>query len=1290
MLNFGLLAIAFVLPCVLHGGEAPDEIALLIRQAQPERLRIETYRAWTLARRLGARVRVHGAGEGRFTDQDGREVALARFRVVWHHEDGIASPAWDAASHRALAEYVAGGGRLLLSGTAAALVAPLGLDPNARTTPLVFGNDRAQAGLVPVAEGHPAFAGLDLDRGVLWMSNAAFPAFAAFQSAGGLVLARTPGGEPTPLVEYRAGKGRAIAAAWRLGVPHTNVSAAYRENFERVLANVLAYLHGGTVWEPGAVARPAPPDWEALGLAIADLEETFGARYPRAAEFRRDLEMLRTQWAGGADAGEIRRAFAELQRTALLANPYLDFDRLLLVRRRADNLGLPENFYGNCSLKPAGYDNRIAVVPLLDGRAPLATLFAPEGDRFVGDVDLHFDADRLLFSMPDTRSRWRVWELHTDGTGLRPIVQIDEPDVDNYDACYLPDGRIVFSSTACFTGVPCVGGSGHVANLYLSAADGKVRRLTVEQDHDWCPTVLADGRILYLRWEYTDIPHAFSRILFQMNPDGTEQMALYGSNSYWPNAMFYARPMPGHPTKVIAVVGGHHDVPRMGELVVFDPARGRFEAQGAVQRIPGRGRRVEPATLDLVTAQSSPQFLHPYPLSEKYVLAACKPSADALWGIYLVDVFDNMVLLREEPGYALLEPLPLAKTPRPRIVPDRVDLARRDAEVLLLDVYQGPGLAGVPRGTIGSLRVISYQFAYQGVGAEPDSVGLDGPWDPKLILGTVPVREDGSARFRVPAYTPIAVQPLDREGKAVQLMRSWFTAMPGEVVTCVGCHEPLTTAPPPGRPIAAVRPPADIAPWYGPARGFSFRREVQPVLDRYCVGCHDGRPRPGATAPADLTDREPAPLQKNDSPHNLRARFTPSYYAVRRFVRTPTKESDLHLLPPYEYHADTTRLVQLFRKGHHGVVLDPEAWDRLITWIDLNAPAHGTWIEICGRERVDHQRARRRAMERAYCGTDEDPESLASLPHPERPVPVVPPERRDETPAEGSERPVAPRAARAGAVRVIDLGGDVTMELVEIPAGEFVLGEAHGDRDARPPHRMVIERPFLMGRREVTNAQFARFDPRHDSRLESGDFIEFSPGERGWPMGEPSQPVVRVSWRRAIEFCRWLSARTGMACSLPSEAQWEYACRAGTSTPYWYGGQDVDFAPFANLSDATNQSIDPFGWEGRVEALPRWRPADARVDDGYRVTAPVGLYRANAWLLLDMHGNAAEWTSSLYRPYPYDAADGREDPASPDKRAVRGGSWYDPPARARAAFRQAYGPEQGVFDVGFRVMCRDP
>ena len=175
------------------------------------------------------------------------------------------------------------------------------------------------------------------------------------------------------------------------------------------------------------------------------------------------------------------------------------------------------------------------------------------------------------------------------------------------------------------------------------------------------------------------------------------------------------------------------------------------------------------------------------------------------------------------------------------------------------------------------------------------------------------------------------------------------------------------------------------------------------MLDRHCLGCHDGRgealtltlsqrargqelealtltlsqrARGLGFVPPDLSDRPPAPTMSNQNAYNLASRFTPSYYALRKLVRTPTRESDMHLLMPWEFHADTTRLVQMLQKGHHGVQLDAESWDRLVTWIDLNAPAHGTWTEICGAQRVARQRERRRELRKLYTGQDDDPEAV--------------------------------------------------------------------------------------------------------------------------------------------------------------------------------------------------------------------------------------------------------------------------------------------------------------------------
>jgi hypothetical protein len=126
-----------------------------------------------------------------------------------------------------------------------------------------------------------------------------------------------------------------------------------------------------------------------------------------------------------------------------------------------------------------------------------------------------------------------------------------------------------------------------------------------------------------------------------------------------------------------------------------------------------------------------------------------------------VDLFDNLLLLREEPGFVLFEPVPLAPRSRPPAVPDRADWTRDDALVYLSDIYVGDGLRDVPRGEVKSLRIFTYHYLYPGMGGPQAVVGMEGPWDIKRVLGSVPVEPDGSALFRVPANTPVAVQPLE-------------------------------------------------------------------------------------------------------------------------------------------------------------------------------------------------------------------------------------------------------------------------------------------------------------------------------------------------------------------------------------------------------------------------------------------------------------------------------------------------------------------------------------------------
>lgn len=1041
-------------------------------------------------------------------------------------------------------------------------------------------------------------------------------------------------------------------------------------------------------------------DETALRLAIEDLGKTFPETYDAAAFLAR-LDALApeigTVRRGAAGSAKTWQALLTLQRDALLANPLLDFDELLLVRRDDSSpaLGLPHNWEGNCSLPAGGMLNEIALLSPVTPEGEFKTLYRPEKPVFVGDMDLHFDADRLLFSMPGRYGRHQIWEMHIDGTQLRQVTLGEERDVDNYDACYLPDGRIIYGSTACYVGIPCVFGGSYVANLHIMNPDGTAsRQLCVDQDHNWCPTMLNNGRVLYSRWEYADLPHSNTRILFHMNPDGTGQAEYMHSNSYWPNGVFYAKAIPEHPTKVVGIVTGHHGVRRMGELVVFDPALGREESVGAIQRIPGRGEPVEPLISDNLVDNSWPKFLHPYPLSDKYFLVSCKPNPDARWGIYLVDVFDNMLLIREEPGSVLFEPVPLRKTPRPPVIPDRVDKTRQDATVYMANVYAGPGLDGIPEGTVKALRVFAYTFSHRKTGGLLGTIGMDGPWDIKRVLGTVPVEPDGSALFTVPAYTPIAVHPLDAEGKSLQHMRSWFTAMPGEVLSCVGCHEKQSMPPPARESMAALRAPSEIAPWHGPPRGFSFAREVQPVLDRHCVACHDGETPPDLRGTQQITDWSSKISGHADPRYG--GQFSVAYAELHRYVRRPGIESDNHLLSPMDFHADTTELVQILAKGHYGVALNDESWGRLVTWIDLNAPYHGAWTEIAGEELVTPIAERRRELRRKYTGMDDDTEWLPPMPGPVEPLPVPPPAMTAAAAPQVPGWPLSAAAAKALQAelgetrRTIELGDGVTLELTLVPAGEFVMGSSEGHPDEQPQSVVTIEAPFWMGAFEVTNAQYARFDPHHDSRVESKHGYQF--GIHGYPLNIPEQPVVRVSWEQAMAFCAWLGDQTGETFTLPTEAEWEYACRAGADTPFAFGQMGADFAPHANLGDKqlARFASDPYTLD---VAIPKpgpyddWIPRDTNVDDGGFVSMPVGSYQPNAWGLHDMHGNVWEWTRSTYRPYPYHAYDGRNEAVLEGKRAVRGGSWYDRPHRGTASYRLAYVPWQRVFNVGFRVVC---
>jgi hypothetical protein len=477
----------------------------------------------------------------------------------------------------------------------------------------------------------------------------------------------------------------------------------------------------------------------------------------------------------------------------------------------------------------------------------------------IRDPAVSWDGQRVLFAWKKSLDDddYHLYELNTASNQVRQITS--GQGFADYEPAYLPNGDIIFASTRCVQTVDCWWTE--VSNLYTCDPDGRyLRRLGFDQVHTVYPQVLDDGRVIYTRWDYNDRGQIFTQPLFQMNADGTGQAEFYGNNSWFPTTIAHARGIPGT-EKVLAILCGHH-TPQAGKLAVIDPGRGRQENAGVQLVAPVRVTQAEHTD---AYGQQGELWQYPYPLGDRECLVTYAPlgwdqppqrKGDADFGIYWMDFSGHRELLARDPRLPCSQPVPLAARPRPLLWANRVDYNQPIGTFYIQDIYAGPGLAGVPRGTIRKLRVVALDFRAAGIGqnrsdgpagaalaSTPVSVG-NGSWDVKVVLGDAKVHEDGSALFNVPARKPVYFQALDERGRGVQTMRSWSTLQPGEYAACTGCHEHKSTAPPAreyGFSLAMKAGPQTLEPFYASPRGFSFAHEIQPILDRHCVRCHKDR-----------------------------------------------------------------------------------------------------------------------------------------------------------------------------------------------------------------------------------------------------------------------------------------------------------------------------------------------------------------------------------------------------------------------------------------------------------------
>ncbi len=273
-----------------------------------------------------------------------------------------------------------------------------------------------------------------------------------------------------------------------------------------------------------------------------------------------------------------------------------------------------------------------------------------------------------------------------------------------------------------------------------------------------------------------------------------------------------------------------------------------------------------------------------------------------------------------------------------------------------------------------------------------------------------------------------------------------------------------------------------------------------------------------------------------------------------------------------------------------------------------------------------------------------------------------------------------------------EITNSIGMKLRLIPSGVFMMGspgsEKNREGDEGPQHRVRITEPFYMGVHEVTVGQFRRFvaDTGYKTDGEKdgtggwgfdGNTFSQKP-EYNWRdpglRQTDEHPVVNVSWNDAVAFCEWLSHKEGNTYRLPTEAQWEYACRSGTTTPYHHGDDDKELVQMGNVADSTAK-----------EWSPAWEAIDAR--DGFVFTAPVGRFRPNAFGLHDMIGNVCEWCDDWYAEGYY-AASPEDDPGGPAQGSIRvnrGSSWFGLARFCRSADRDGSSPHARVYVLGFRV-----
>lgn len=552
------------------------------------------------------------------------------------------------------------------------------------------------------------------------------------------------------------------------------------------------------------------------------------------------------------------------------------------------------------------------------------------------DPEISFDGKRVIFSMrKNLEDGYHIYEIGLDGSNLKQLTSSE--GVSDIDPLYLPDGDIVFTSTRQPKYCMC---NRHImGNLFRMGADGSnITQIGVSTLFEGHSSLLSDGRILYDRWEYVDRNFGDAQGLWTVNPDGTKHAIYYGNNTASPGGVIDGRQIPGTDL-VVCIFGSCHDLP-WGSLAVIDRKKGVDGRDPVVKIFPDEAINiVANGDLDSFKWVKSFRYEDPYPVNKEWFVVSRtlypypdwrKQKCGYKQGIYLVGM-DGTEELLIEGERSVFDPHIVEAPAKVVSLPTMRNFEDEKGQFYVENVYEGTHMQGVKKGEVKWLRVIespekrSWTWGgWQGQGEQAPALNWHS-FENKQILGEVPVEEDGSASFMVPAGKFVFFQLLDKDKKMIQSMRSGVSLMPGEINGCVGCHEDRLSIPMPipKRPIALTKKPVELTKWMGkePFK-FSFMEHVQPILDRRCVKCHD----------FDEKDRKKIVLAGDMNPF-----FNAAYinlYVNKAVSLVGGGPADIQ--QAYSWGSHVSRLTQIIERGHYGVKLTQKEKEYLYAWMDLN------------------------------------------------------------------------------------------------------------------------------------------------------------------------------------------------------------------------------------------------------------------------------------------------------------------------------------------------------------------